>query len=95
MYRVAFVCAVFVFVGIVFIYLVADYRSKLRPECNARHEAGGVWSPLKMSPFIVWLDQNIGPPWSGLVVLAMVGSLSAFSAYVSVRTIHHIYRDKP
>lgn len=34
MYRVAFVCAVFVVVGIVFIYLVADYRSKLRPECT-------------------------------------------------------------
>jgi len=47
-----------------------------------------------MSPFVLWLDQTLGPPWSGLVVLAMIGSLSAFSVYVSIRTIHHVYRDK-
>lgn len=48
-----------------------------------------------MSPFVVWLDQTLGPPWSGLVVLAMVGSLSGFAAYMAIRTLHHVYRDKP
>jgi len=48
-----------------------------------------------VSPFVLWLDQALGPPWSGLVVLAMIGSLSAFSAYVAIRTIHYVYRDKP
>lgn len=48
-----------------------------------------------VSPFVVWLDQTLGPPWSGLVVLAMVGSLSGFAAYMAIRTLHHVYRDKP
>lgn len=45
--------------------------------------------------FPLWLDQTVGPPWSGLVVLGMVGALAAFSAYVSVRTIAYVYRDRP
>jgi hypothetical protein len=48
-----------------------------------------------VSPFTLWLDQVLGPSWSGLVVLAMVGSLSALSAYVTVRTLNHVWRDKP
>jgi hypothetical protein len=48
-----------------------------------------------VSPFVRWLDETLGPPWSGLVVLTLIGALSAFSAYVSIRTIHHVYRDKP
>lgn len=48
-----------------------------------------------VSPFVLWLDQTLGPPWSGLVMIALVGSLSAFSAYVAIQTIHYVYRDKP
>lgn len=48
-----------------------------------------------MSPFVLWLDAAVGPPWSGLVVLGIVGALSLFSAYVSIKTIDYIYRDKP
>ena len=50
---------------------------------------------VAVSPFVIWLDRVLGPPWSGLVVLAMVGSLSGFAAYMAIRTIHHIYRDRP
>ena len=46
------------------------------------------------NPFVLWLDTAVGPPWSGLILLAMVGGLSALSAYVGVKTVHHIYRDK-
>jgi len=49
----------------------------------------------ELSPFVIWLDTTLGPPWSGLVVLAMIGSLTTLSAYVAVRTIYYVYRDKP
>jgi len=58
------------------------------------HAAAPVPEEGGVSPFVLWLDETLGPPWSGLVVLAMIGSLSAFSVYVSIRTIHHVYRDK-
>jgi hypothetical protein len=44
--------------------------------------------------FAYWLDQTLGPPWSGLVMLGLVGSLSAFSAYVAVQTIRYVFRDE-
>jgi fluoride ion exporter CrcB/FEX len=47
------------------------------------------------STFVRWLDQTLGPPWSGLVVLALIGALTTFSAYVAVQTINYVYRDKP
>lgn len=47
-----------------------------------------------MSPFTLWLDETLGPPWSGLVMITIVGALSGFSAYVAIQTIHHVYRDK-
>lgn len=43
---------------------------------------------------IVWLDETIGPPWSGLVMLVLFGCLSVFSAYVAIETINYVYRDK-
>lgn len=45
--------------------------------------------------FVLWLDETLGPPWSGLVLLSMIGSLVTFSAYVAVQTTNYIYRDKP
>jgi hypothetical protein len=42
-----------------------------------------------------WLDATLGPPWSGLVLLALIGSLVGLSAGVAIQTIHFIYRDKP
>jgi hypothetical protein len=48
-----------------------------------------------MSPFVAWLDHTLGPPWSGLVVLGIVGALVGFSAYVSVQTVNYVFRDKP
>jgi hypothetical protein len=47
-----------------------------------------------MSPFVVWLDETLGPPWSGLVVLTMIGALSVFATYVGLQTLYWIYRDK-
>jgi len=42
--------------------------------------------------FAKWLDQTVGPPWSGLILLAMVGALSGLSAWASIRTIRHVFR---
>ena len=45
--------------------------------------------------FAHWLDASLGPPWSGLVLLGMIGTLSATAAWAAVSTIHYVYRDKP
>ena len=48
-----------------------------------------------MSPFALWLDAAVGPPWSGLVLLAIMGCFSGCSTYVAIKIVDHIYRDKP
>lgn len=45
--------------------------------------------------FAHWLDATIGPPWSGLVMLAMIGALCATSAWATVETVNYVFRDKP
>jgi hypothetical protein len=45
--------------------------------------------------FAAWLDQVLGPPLSGLAMLALVGALSGFSAYVAHKTLGYIFRDRP
>jgi hypothetical protein len=39
----------------------------------------------------LWLDTHLGPPWSGLALLALLGALSALSGYVGIRTVRWMF----
>lgn len=40
-----------------------------------------------------WLDAHLGPPWSGLVMLALIAVVVALSGYGAVRIVRHLYSD--
>jgi hypothetical protein len=48
-----------------------------------------------VSPFAIWLDAAVGPPWSGLALLATMGALSGAAVYVSIKVLDRIARGKP
>ena len=45
-------------------------------------------TPGEPSRFVVWLDQTLGPPWSGFCVLALIGLMQWLAVWAVLRTMY-------